>query len=80
MTRIRYTKHDNFICSESFVINRNLVVIIVINTVTSELNIKCGLTGESVFRENSTSIVSAKYRARQKLKELGMRFNQEFRK
>lgn len=80
ITRIKYAKNGNKIISEVFVINSELALRVEINSTTSELILKCEDTGKSYYDRKCPSIVAAKYHARKKLIELGMRFNREYRK
>jgi hypothetical protein len=80
MTRIRYQRKGNVLTSKSFVINSNLCVTVQINCNTFELQIKCDDKRGQIWLELCSTLVSAKYKARKKLIELGMNFNKEFRK
>lgn len=80
VTRIQYQRIGNVLYSENFVINSNLCVFIQIDCNTHELSIKCDDERGQIWLELCRSIVSAKYKARKKLIELGMNFNREFRR
>jgi hypothetical protein len=81
ITRIRYTKHKTGLgyFSPDIPLNADLTVriCILVGFVFTLLNVK---TGNTIYLEQCKSIQSAKRKARKKLEELGLNFNNEIRR